>query len=67
MKILPSCSINNCISKIQSVGAGTIGDFMHAGGENSYNYIASKANVNGSMLAAPESRGGASMHCVARP
>lgn len=34
---------------------------------NSYNYIASKANVNGSMLAASERRGDASTHCAVFP
>lgn len=65
MKISPSCSTKNCISKSQSVGPGTIGDLMHAGLENSYNNIACKANVDGSMPAAAERRGGASIHCVA--
>lgn len=67
MTVSPACPTNNCISKSQSVGAGTTGDFMHAGVENSYYCIASKANVNGNMLTASERRGGASTHCVACP
>ena len=50
-----------------SVGAGTIGHFVCEGVGNSYNYVAIKENVNGSMLAAFERRECASTHCVGCP
>lgn len=47
-----------------SVGAGMIGHFVC---EGIGNYVASKENINGSMLTAFERRGCASTHCVGCP